>query len=172
MKRLAGLIIAACFVTSAVAVPVEYSMTFDGSIANDPGTGRFYWDDASLTMTGLSWDFGGGRAWGVFDGDIAPYSLQVFDLLTIPGQEDPRLGLPPGYVIGSIAQTSSDKGWRFDWERGTNRVKYGVYDNVDGFGGFSGYVITAPASVPEPTTLPLLALGLAGLGVMTRRETA
>ncbi len=73
MKRTLGL--AALLLTLASpswALPVLYTLTFDASdvasgAAGPSGTGSFIYDDATTTMTSLSWDFGGGFAGGMSD---------------------------------------------------------------------------------------------------------
>jgi len=66
------------------AVPILYTLTFDASdiasgAAGPSGTGSFVYDDTTVTMTSLAWDFGAGFSGGMSDGVLA--SLDYAQLL-------------------------------------------------------------------------------------------
>jgi hypothetical protein len=58
------------------AAPIHYTLTFDASdvasgASGPSGTGSFVYDEATLTMTSLVWDFGGAFTGGFTDAALA-----------------------------------------------------------------------------------------------------
>jgi hypothetical protein len=83
---------------AAHAVPIRYTMNFDGAVAGPAGIGEFIWDQDTLTMTKLSWRFDDSAYGFVTDEDLAvlvgPSNLGhfVYDVLVKTGERDPIFG--------------------------------------------------------------------------------
>jgi hypothetical protein len=56
----------------------------------------------------------------------------------------------------------------FSWPNTPGSLYEPTWNDVPG--GFGAYILEKPSSVPEPTTLSLLGLGLAGLATLRRRS--
>jgi len=186
MKKSFCLVLLALFPIWAAAAPVQYTFQMGPSdILSDGGTGSFFWDSNTATISQLRWDFGSGRTGGV-DDSLANWSqpfvgttvgVFTFDILTGLGgvgcgetsscvsgfySFNGLFGFPdpaPGGNIGFEAQNIGVHDYQ---------VRLNSDDDVH-YGSFSVATI-APVTVAEPGILPLMGTGLAFLLVRSRRR--
>lgn len=166
MRRWILLCLLACAPASSFAVPVSYDLTFTAT-EGPSGTGGFDWDAATLTMTALSWDFGGGRTGGMLDVSLAnalssgaTLGQLLFELIT---------GNDLSIVSNNIGNVSITQPLT-SFPRFTTFIRGGEYsfrtdaNLTASAGGIAALASTPPpTNVPEPATLALLLTGLAVL---------
>ena len=191
MKRSLGL--AALLLVLAApswAAPIEYALTFDASdvasgASGPSGTGSFFYDDATLTMTSLSWDFGGGFTGGMSDATLASLDRGqlLFELVFVRSGDPFAAGYSqfalPGDLVGHPNVDST-----FCWGlsapgscgMANTGTTAGAYEFIDSGivapltyrGRVSATAVETP--VPEPASAVLLLLGGGAAWIRRRRR--
>ena len=192
MKRTLGL--AALLLTLASpswALPVLYTLTFDASdiasgAAGPSGTGSFVYDDATLTMTSLAWDFGGGFTGGISDAALAGFgtSQVLFESIFVRAGDPFAAGtgyFPPAADITGHPDVDAAFCWGLSnlpscgmANTGTTAGSYqfvdsGVVAPLTYRGRVSAEAVRIP--VPEPVSAALLLVG-GGAMLLRRRRHA
>jgi hypothetical protein len=190
MKRTLGLAALLLVMASpSWAAPIQYTLTFDASdiasgASGPSGTGSFVYDETSLTMTSLVWDFGGGFTGGIGDAALASLDLGrlLFERIFV-NDDDPfgsGVGIFPisGDVVGHPDVDSA-----FCWGLSTlascgmanTGTTAGAYEFIDSGvvapltyrGRVSAEAVRTP--VPEPASALLLLVGGGAAWIRRRR---
>lgn len=166
------------------AVPVEYDVSYNATLGPS-GVGSFFFDDATGLITDFSWDFGGvtgGLSDSTFTGIIFGDTLGrfIFEILSQtdvhPAVCDEAGSCSDSRPIDFGSGPFGSPGVRFASNFGD--VTYEFYTGCCYFGtnvvaeGNIEIAESSESSVPEPGTLALIALAMAGLAFGCRKRAA
>jgi len=173
MKTKILVILAAVLMSiEVVAVPITYDVTFDGSVSGPAGTGVLVHDAAlaaSDQITAFSWDFGSGLT-GALVPSVAIFDKILFGILDGTNSTTNVWYLSP-VVSGSFSKVAFcglSNSATCDSVSATPAYHF----NVVGGANYTGVVSISESQIPEPTTLALMGLGLAGIGYRRKRKLA
>lgn len=196
VMRQIKLIISAFFAISpytVIADPVIYDLTFDGSVWGDSGAGSFVWEPDTRTMTSLYVDFGLDKRGTAIDDDIL--ALEIDDKNTNVGTWIYMIvtgdQLVTNFCCGYDSLGVGNAGdnpffrsynflnlnyWNVSYFRDDTDLPFSytftLSNDTNGLAHWAGVYSIEVRSVPEPSTFALLGLGLAGIGMARRRNTA
>jgi hypothetical protein len=171
MRKILLAAVLAVFSVNANAAAVEYAISFDGSISGSAGTGSFYWDDATHSLTTFTVDFGNSDTGYMEDWFLAAgfsggtIGEALFEYFT--GQ-DVHVNLTSANSISSTGIRGSFTQFSYDGiDRESRPAHYKFLGGSEVFEG--AYSVSA---VPVPAAVWLFGSALAGLGFMRRRQAA
>ena len=165
------------FSSPALGTPIIWDL--QNVVFDDGGTasGSFVFDADSATYSSISITTTTGAVrtgaiYGIIDTFFPSFSDRLIAIATAPASGVPRLSLE---FQGQLTNLGGTVGiWQgppfASFENECADALCGVSGPVRGM--LSGGSVTSVAAVPEPTTLALLSLGLAGLGFTRRRVKA
>jgi hypothetical protein len=173
--------------SSSWAAPIQYTLTFDASdvasgASGPSGTGSFVYDEATLTMTSLVWDFGGGFTGGISDAGLASLSVGqiLFESIFIRAG-DPFVSGTALFPIAGDVFGHPDVDSAFCWglgalgscgmvNTGTTAGSYQFIDSgVVAPLTYRGRVSAEAVPVPEPASALLLLVGGSAAWIRRRR---
>ena len=165
------------------AAPMNYTLTFDGSSIGPSGVGSFIWEPTTSTMTHLNWSFGVGQSGGLTSSAaLASYGPYLYERIFGPSSPvTGQLYLPGGYgnIFGNFPADDAGSSVTFcaslgNTGCGMSNGAYSSYRFIDPTGAeIARGAVTAsfvPDQIPEPTTLALMGLGLAGIGFARKKK--
>jgi hypothetical protein len=189
MERIIGHWKGAILISAAALVPLgahanpityNFSVTATaGPLAGTTASGSFSFDSSNipaalpgqkkalnlLTQLAFTWD---GITYNATTANTGVLDFDVAGLLTIKTffGNDPYLG-------GCAAHNNSEN-WCIGYDptdpSGPSSFSYSIAGNLNGVFGGGTFTLREVPSVPEPATLALLGLGLAGLGFSRRKD--
>jgi hypothetical protein len=165
--------------------PVQYDVTYDATVGPS-GVGSFSFDDATGLITDFSWDFGGGVTGGLFDSDftsivsgdtLGRFIFEILSQTDVHPAVCDEAGVcsssgPIDFGSGPLASAG------VNFASNLGDVTYEFYTGCCYIGtnvvaeGNIEIAESSESSVPEPGTLALIALAMAGLAFGRRKRAA
>lgn len=159
---------------NANAIPLNFSVSYDGSVAGGAGTGSFVYDDVTSLVTNFNFTFGNVTGslpdqlvnFPVFGGTFGGLFFEI-----LSGQDEHPLGC--GLTVNCGANLTALTGLvrfaMFNRNIGNPLAAYQFRDSGSTL-VFAG--LLSVQQVPEPAGLALLGLGMLGIGLVRRKSAA
>ena len=182
---LAALILA--MASPSWAAPIQYTLTFDASdiaagALGPSGTGSFFYDSATDTMTSLAWDFGGGFTGSMSDATLASLDIgqilfgSIFVRSGDPFASGTSFFPPAGDIVGH-PNVDSAFCWGLSAPASCGMLNTGTtagsYKFIDAGAAapltYRGRVSAEAARIPEPASALLLLIGGGVVWIRRRR---
>lgn len=158
--------------TSAHAIPMNFSVFYDGSVLGGAGTGSFTFDDATSQVTDFTFTFGNftgalpnqNLSFPVFG---APIGRLFFEVLSGQDAHPLGCGLTTNCGVNLTGITDLVRFAMFNRNVGNMWASY-EFSNSASTLVFAGMLTVQ--QVPEPAGLALIGLGVLGVAFMRRRR--
>jgi hypothetical protein len=168
----------AVLISSGVqAVPVDYSVAYDGSKIGPAGTGSFAWDSVTSQFSNFNWNFGGStdtlmaNNWrsSIFGGTMGQFLFEILsgeDVHPAACSANSRCSFSTGNLTSSLLtsaefRTIAPGMTEYLFRNGANILFNGTLSVTR--------ILATPAqAVTEPFTLSLMGAALLGLALRRR----
>jgi hypothetical protein len=157
---------------NAHAIPVNFSVAYDGSRVGGAGTGAFTFDVATSQLTNFSFTFGDVTG-SLPNMDLsfpiggAPFANFVFEILSGQDISPVPCGITTNCGANFIAVSQLVQFAMFNRTIGNALAGYEFRDSARAL-VFAGML--SVQQVPEPAGLALIGLGLLGMGLLRKRR--